>query len=381
MRYFPWKRTTAALAGLALTATTAGPAAASSPSVPSSSPVVGHVYVDGNTAGANTVDAFARHADGTLTPLAGSPFAAGGAGTGATIPSQGSTALTGNGRYLLVVDAASNQISVLRVHPDGSLSLRSVTGSGGTGPVSIAIHGHLVYIANASTERPNYTGFWLRRGKLTAIDGSTVRLPDASQPGQVLFNSTGTNLVGVRVASSLIDSFSVGSDGRLTAAAGSPFTAQGAGPFGSSFRPTNPSQLFVSNAHAGTGNGTVSAFRAASDGTLNSIGSSPFADHQTAPCWVAITPNGAFLFADNTGSGSVSRYRIAPDGGLTLLGSVSLGTGGSLDLAISFDGRALYVLLSSTHSLAEFSLSHDDLTPLGTVALPSGATGAGLQAN
>jgi 6-phosphogluconolactonase len=380
MRYFPWKWTTAALAGLALTATTAGPAAASNRSAPSSEPVVGHVYVDGNTASANTVDAFARHADGTLTALPGSPFAAGGAGTGATIPSQGSTALSSNRRYLLVVDAASNQISVLRVHPDGSLSLRSISASGGGDPVSIAVHGHLVYVANASTERPNYTGFWLRHGKLTAIDGSTVTLPDASQPGQVLFNSTGTHLVGVRVASSLIDSFSVGTDGRLTAAAASPFPAQGPGPFGSSFRPSNPSQLFVSNAHGGAGNGTVSAFGVASDGTLNSIGSSPFADHQTAPCWIAITPDGAVLFTDNTGSGSVSRYRIAPDGSLALLGSVTAGAG-SLDVAISPDATALYALISSTHSVAEFALRHDDLTPLGTIALPAGATGAGLQAN
>ena len=45
--------------------------------------VVGHVYVDDNTAGANTVAGFDRHADGTLTPIAGSPFAVGGAGTGA----------------------------------------------------------------------------------------------------------------------------------------------------------------------------------------------------------------------------------------------------------------------------------------------------------
>jgi 6-phosphogluconolactonase (cycloisomerase 2 family) len=381
MRYFPWKWTTAALGALALSAAAAGPAAASSPSASSSDPVVGHVYVDGNTAGANTVDAFARHADGTLTPLADSPFPAGGAGTGATIPSQGSTALTGNGRYLLVVDAGSNQISVLRVHANGSLSLVSVSGSGGSDPVSIAIHGHLVYVANASRERPNYTGFRLHHGSLTALAGSTVTLPDASQPGQVLFNSTGTNLVGVRVATSLIDSFSVGSGGRLTAAPGSPSAAQGPGPFGSAFRPTNPAQLFVSNAHGGAGNGTVSAFDVAADGTLNSIGSSPFADLQTAPCWVVITSDGSFLFADNTGSGSISRYRIAPDGGLTLLGSVSLGTGGSLDLAISSDGHALYALLSGTHSLAEFALQRDDLTPLGTVALPAGATGAGLAAN
>jgi 6-phosphogluconolactonase len=173
----------------------------------------------------------------------------------------------------------------------------------------------------------------------------------------------------------------VGSDGRLTAAAGSPFAAQGPGPFGSSFRPTNPGQLFVSNAHGGPDNGTVSAFNVAADGTLNSIGTSPFADHQTAPCWVAITPNGTFLFAVNTASGSVSRYRIAADGSLTLLGSVSLGNVGPLDVSVSPDGRALYVLESATHRVAQFALAHDDLTPLGTVALPSGATGAGLQAS
>ena len=40
------------------------------------SPVVGYTYVDGNTAPANTIDGFARHADGSLTPLAGSPFSA-----------------------------------------------------------------------------------------------------------------------------------------------------------------------------------------------------------------------------------------------------------------------------------------------------------------
>jgi hypothetical protein len=41
--------------------------------------VVGHVYVNDNTAGTNTVAAFDQHADGTLTAMAGSPFTAGGA--------------------------------------------------------------------------------------------------------------------------------------------------------------------------------------------------------------------------------------------------------------------------------------------------------------
>ena len=60
----------------------------------------------------------------------------------------------------------------------------------------------------------------------------------------------------------------MGADGRLTAAPGSPFPAQKIGPFGSQFRPTNPDQLFVSNAHDGAGNGTVSVYDVAADGTL-----------------------------------------------------------------------------------------------------------------
>ena len=60
----------------------AGPAAATG------SPVVGHVYVNDNTAKNNTVAGFDRHADGTLTALPGSPFAAGGAGSGSGLSSQ-----------------------------------------------------------------------------------------------------------------------------------------------------------------------------------------------------------------------------------------------------------------------------------------------------
>ena len=61
------------------------------------------------------------------------------------------------------------------------------------------------------------------------LPGSTIALPEGSEPGDVLFNDSGTNLVGVRVNTSLIDSFAVDSDGHLTAAPGSPFAAQGPG--------------------------------------------------------------------------------------------------------------------------------------------------------
>src|SRR4051812_7966356 len=76
--------------------------------------VVGHVYVNDNTAGTNTIGAFDRHGDGSLSPMPGSPFPAAGAGTGTIIGSQGSLQITRDGDFLLAADAGSNQISVLR---------------------------------------------------------------------------------------------------------------------------------------------------------------------------------------------------------------------------------------------------------------------------
>jgi hypothetical protein len=128
---------------------------------------------------------------------------------------------------------------VLRIHPDGSLGLVShgVVSSGGALPDSVAAIGNLVYVANSGTGDANYTGFRLGfNGRLLPIPGSTVSLAANAAPADVLFNGTGTKLVGTEVGTSLIDSFTVGFDGRLTKAPGSPFTAQGLGPFGSEFR-------------------------------------------------------------------------------------------------------------------------------------------------
>ena len=365
----------------------AGPAVGSA-SADSPAHVAGHVYVNDNTAGTNTIAAFNRHADGSLTPVDGSPFPAGGAGAGKGLASQGAVQVTDNGRYLLAVDAGSNQVSVLRIEHDGSLRLVSVASSGGALPDSVTVHGDLVYVANSGAGDSNYTGFILaHHGELIPLPGSTVTLPATAAPADVLFNQNGTKLVGTEVGPSVIDSFTVGRNGLLTAAPDSPLAAQGLGPFGSEFRPTNPNQLFVSNAHnVGAGTGTISAFNDAQNGTLSPIGSSPFADLQTAPCWVEISPNGQFLFTVNTGSGEISRYSIAPDGTLTLLGSTPVGaTGGvgAVDARLSPDGRTLYVDESRIGKVGEFAVNGGSLTELAgsPVSLPAGATPAGVATN
>ena len=203
----------------------------------------GHVYLDDNTAATNTVAGFARREDGSLVALPGSPFAVGGAGLGTGIPSQGAIQVADHGRYLLAVDAGSNQISVSRIQDDGSLIPvpGSPFASDGVEPVSVAIHHRLVYVANAGAGGSNYTGFTLERGgSLEPLAGSTVALPDGSGPGDVLFNGDGTKLVGVRVNTSVIDSFRVGWNGLLHVAPGSPSAAQGLGPVWQRVSPHQP---------------------------------------------------------------------------------------------------------------------------------------------
>jgi hypothetical protein len=342
------------------------------------------VYLDNNTAGANTISGFSRGTDGALTALPGSPFAVGGAGLGAGLASQGAIQTADHGRFVLAADAGSNQISVLRIANDGSLTPvpGSPFASGGVEPDSIALNPGLVYVSNTGAGGSNYTGFTLGGdGRLHPIPGSTVTLPDGSGLGDIVLNGDNTKLAGVRVNTSLIDSFTLDGTGRPHAAPGSPYAAQGLGPFGSQFRPTNPDQLFVDNAHNGTDLGTVSAYNDLPDGTLSSIGASPFADFQTAPCWQVISHDGRYLYALDTGSADISSYAIARDGTLTLLShtpvSSTPGVTGT-DIALSADGHTLYLNMAKTNSVGAFAVDGGIVTQLASS--PTSTSGSGSTA-
>jgi hypothetical protein len=361
--------------------------------------VVGHVYVNDNSAPVNSIAGFDRHADGSLTAIPGSPFAVGGAGTGHPDASQGSLQLSSDGRYLLAVDAGSNQISVLRVKPDGSLQAAagSPVASNGIDPVSIGVHHDLVYVANAGPGTKagdtNYTGFRLNPGgHLQAIPSSTYVLPNDSKPGQVLFNCDGTKLAGTRIATSEIDSFAVGHGGRLTPAAGSPYDAQafspsqGYGQLGAEFSPTRPNQLFVSDAHTASGSaafpGLVSSFLDGAGGTLSPVGA-PAANDGGASCWVEISHDGRFLFVVNTASGTISSYAIGAGGTLSFLHSTAAGQigAGAEDARLSPDGRTLWVVESGTDAVTGFTVNGGTLTPLASIAGPGGASPSGIVVN
>src|SRR5215207_3483929 len=102
---------------------------------PTNGTASGAVYVQTNAA-PNEVIAFRRAADGSLDLI--DSVATGGEGDGTPhLTSQGSVTLTSDGQYLLVTNAASDDVSIFSVATDGSIELRERVHTGST-PTSLS---------------------------------------------------------------------------------------------------------------------------------------------------------------------------------------------------------------------------------------------------
>ena len=337
----------------------------------------GFVYTMANAA-ENAILVFQRSADGRLSQAATVPT--GGAGTGANFGSQGALALSKDGRWLFVVNAGSNSVSVLEQGSTG-LTLAHTVASGGTLPESIAVSGDLVYVLNAGAPA-NITGFFFDedRGALSPITNSTRPLSAAS-PGapQIGFDNSGSLLFVTEKATNLIDTYQLQEDGTPD---GPHFqNSNGKTPFGFSFDRSN--HLIVSEAFGGQPNkSAVSSYEVDEEGILATIsGSVP--TNQTAACWVVITRNGKFAYTSDTGSGAITGYRIRHDGMLSLLDptGVSAPTGGPaskpVDLALTRNTRFLYDINIGSGTLLGWRVEEDgQLTFLRQVEqIPTSATG------
>jgi hypothetical protein len=85
-----------------------------------------------------------QNADGSLTEIAGSPFASGGKGLGGgDIDQQG--AIRSEGKLVFAVNPGSNSVAVLRKGDGGKLTpiASSPFPSGGSAPLSLTVHGNL----------------------------------------------------------------------------------------------------------------------------------------------------------------------------------------------------------------------------------------------
>lgn len=330
----------------------------------------GAVYTLMNLTTGNAVAVFTRAKDGTLT-TAGT-VATGGTGTGAGLGSQGAVVLSDGGHWLYAVNAGSNDVSMFRV--DRGLTLTSRFASGGSMPISVTVHDHVLYVLNAGGAG-NITGFVLdERGGARPLAGSTRALSGPAStvgPAQVAFSYDGRFLVVTEKNTNLVDVYPVDAHG--TAGTLTSHPSAGITPFGFSFGGDH--ELFVSEA-----NGTASSYRL-DHGSLQTV-SGAVATHHAAPCWLVVAHDGRLAYTANAHDGTISGFIVGSHGSLTLLdasGTTATPGAGNLDLAFDHSGKFLYQLRSSG-PITGYRLERDGhLTQLGVAGNMPGAV-AGLAA-
>jgi 6-phosphogluconolactonase (cycloisomerase 2 family) len=325
------------------------------------------VYVASNSAAGNKILVYRQRANGGLAPAG--EVATGGLGSGGGLGNQGGLVAADHGRTLLVVNAGSNDVSVLRVGAS-TLNLSDRLPSGGTLPVSIAVHDDIVYVLNAGSD--NISGFRLRHNRLQPIAGSTVPLSGkGTGPAQIAFSPSGDTLLVTEKATNKIVTYTVNDHG----VASGPIVqnSNGQTPFGFAF--DKRGRALVSEAFGGTAS-ALSSYAVSRQGALRAISNSVDAKGQKAACWVAISRNGKFAYITNTATNTISSYAIERDGSLRLLSSVAATTAaGPIDMDFSDDGQTLFVLTAGGHAIQSYDIDRS------TGALTAVATATGLPAS
>ena len=155
---------------------------------------------------------------GSLTPLPGSPFAAGDGPVTASV--------TPDGRYLYVANAFDDNVSGYAI--GGSGALTPVPGSpapagGNPSGQAIAPDGRYLYVA--SFDDNNLSGYAIAGdGALNPLPGSPFPISAGpGNPNALAMTADGRHLYATHRGSSNIDAFDVSASGALTPIAGSPF--------------------------------------------------------------------------------------------------------------------------------------------------------------
>ena len=282
---------------------------------------------------ANTVSAFSVNTmTGALTAVPGSPFATGARPTGIAVDSLG--------RFVFVANQAASGISVFTIAANGALSPVAGSPFASTNPFGLAVNpaGTVLFATNfpdsMTSDLNTVSSFQISAGgALTAVAGSPFSTSNfagfASSLG-LAADPTGKFLfVGDHMAQSVVP-FSIGAGGTLAAVSALPTPAAGCtvschnNPLRLTVHP-NSQFVYATNVQAGT----VSVFKA-NNGVLSSISESPAGQH---PFGVALDPTGTFLFVVNKVDNSISAYAVnsttgmvAPLSGSPFAGSLNAPT-------------------------------------------------------
>jgi 6-phosphogluconolactonase (cycloisomerase 2 family) len=287
------------------------------------------------------------------------------------------------GKFAYVANNGDGTISAYTIDSTSG-KLTPVAGSpypDGTAPaaVSLAPNGKFAFSASDSGTKIHAFTINQSTGQLTEVAHSPFStgfktgsaFPDIavdSQSAHLYLASAGD----ARVAGFAIDPTS----GGLTPLTGSPYTAgAGAGAI-PAFSPDGKFLYVMDQGATGTGANSVSGYSIGSDGSLTAIAGSPF-PAGTDPSWISFTPDGKFAYVADTGVDKISAYSVsATTGALTALATPTVTTDEHpQDLTIDTAGKHLYVPVangSAAGAIQVFTIDAD-----GTLAAV-GSTPAGV---
>ncbi len=349
----------------------------------------GAVFAMTNIAAGNQIVVFSRMADGTLK--AAGRVSTGGNGKGDDFDTQDGLVLSDNHRFLYACNAGSNDISVFAVS-GAKLTLIQKINSEGVVPESLTFHDNLMYVLHGSVADNNISGFLVaRNGTLSPLPYSTQPLSSPiAVPGHVQFSPDGRVLVvtqksvqlGVPAGPFVIDTFTVGPDGRASEA--HPQKSFGRRPFASYFR-KDGLMLVVESHNPFPNQAAVSSYSVDSNTGDISVITGSEQNGQTDSCWVLLSKDERFAFTANFASGTISSFRVNTNGKIELINGAAAFTGATsepTDIRISADGRFFYTLLRGSGTVAAFRIgANARLLPLGVIGgLPANTGASGMAA-
>ena len=229
----------------------------------------------------------------------------------------------------------------------------------------------VLYVASQGDSSVSTFSIDLTKGLLTA--GGTG-VATGSVPTAMLLAPSGTALFIANSGTNDISAYSVKSDGSLTAAG----ATQPAGMTPLSMAMDSGGKfLFVANQglQIDPNSGTVSVF-AVSGTTLAEVPGSPFrvavpgAPGGTGPSGLAVTPDGKFLYVANQFDSTLTKFSVDGSGVLTLGPVVPVGTTPSA-VGMTPDGGFLYVGNAST--VSAFAICNQVLTSCNDPTSPDGS--------
>ena len=263
----------------------------------------------------NDVSAFAIDPiAGALSPVPGSPFPTGGTGAWGIALSA-----TPDGRLLMAAnnDGASPNVTVFNIAADGSLT--PIAGSPfptQSRPDGIKVTPNGKFLAVAEPEAGGVEMFSIASGGALTSLGKFAEGGTGSLAGVDVDCSTSFLYGGEASISTTVDAYNIAPDGTLTALAGSPFMpGVGASSYVVTLSPDDKT-LFVSNQESST----ITVFSVDSGGSLSLLAGSPFPMHHhvSLPTGMATSQDGTLLYvAGSKGSVSaLSVFSVATDGTL-----------------------------------------------------------------